>query len=293
LINGAFLSLAFISVLSIENPVIFAVVYCIGVGYGSGGSGMISMLECWKHFSPNSKGKVLGLQAASYGLGPALWTLLFTFLCNPTNEEPDFVVTSGATEYKLFTGSVASRVPQASAILGLIFACFFIIAIIIFPEAPAVPSVTLRESIELIGSGVKEHSDACPNLSTALKTWAFWSLFLNLFCGIIFGVFLINVYKNYGMTKYLNDQLMSSIGSVAAGVGIVSRVLFSSAMDHFSFRLVYGCNILLQLVVASTITLVLDVSVFLYAIWVAIGFFVFSGMFPAFIMESTRIFGNK
>jgi hypothetical protein len=114
-----------------------------------------------------------------------------------------------------------------------------------------------------------------------------------MFCGITYGLFIVNAYKNYGLTKYSDDLLMSSIGSIAAVFGGLSRVLFSSAMDHFSFRVVFGLNVVLQLGAAAGITYALDTSIALYCICVAVGFSTLAGVFPAFIMESNRIFGQK
>jgi hypothetical protein len=73
----------------------------------------------------------------------------------------------------------------------------------------------------------------------------------------------------------------------------VGRVLFSVAMDHFSFRVLFGVSMLAQLIAAATISYALEVSVYLYGVCVAVGFCTFSGVFPVFILESNNIFGNK
>jgi uncharacterized membrane protein YgdD (TMEM256/DUF423 family) len=114
-----------------------------------------------------------------------------------------------------------------------------------------------------------------------------------MFCSISFGIFIINAYKNYGLTHYPNDRLMSTLGSAAAGLGVVGRVLFSAEMDHFSFKVLFGASMLAQLIAAATISYALEVNVYLYGVCVAVGFCTFSGVFPMFMLQSNRIFGNK
>jgi hypothetical protein len=114
-----------------------------------------------------------------------------------------------------------------------------------------------------------------------------------MFCGITYGVFLVNVYKNYGMTYYKDDQLLSTIGSSSAFLSAIGKVVSSGAMDVLSFKQVYGCNVVIQLLISATITLIIPVSVYLYWVWVAVSFFVFAGVFPAFILESAEVFGTK
>ena len=288
-VSGVFFCFAYFAVCVISNPYIFAAVFSLGVGYGSGGCLYLCFLESWKHFSPQTKGRVMGTISACYAFGPALWSLLFSFLCNPHNDSPSITVHVGETEYALFTDAVASRVPWVSAGFGLLFAVVFALAVLLFPRDPSTQTVTSQqedtEPIPVPGE--------CPNLKAAVRSWAFTSLTLNMFCGIIFGVFVINSYKNYGLTKYHNDHLVSSIGGFAAALAAVGRASFSSAMDKFTFRAVFGVNIVMQVAAAASITYALDTSVYLYGLCVSVGFSTFTGVFAVFIMESSRIFGPQ
>lgn len=290
IVSGVVLTGAYFSPLVIDDPYLFAAVFSLGIGYGSGGCLYLCFLESWKHFPTTWRGKVMGLIAAVYGFAPIVWNSLFTFLCNPENRPADIQLHVGETEYNLFGAKVADRVDWVSAVLGLSMLGCYIVAIVGFPKKDAVSAVS-PESPE---SGEKQPLEGfCPDLKTALKSWAFWSMSINMFCGITYGLFIVNAYKNYGLTKYSNDQLMSSIGSIAAVFGGLSRVLFSSAMDHFPFRLVFGLNVSLQLVAAAGISYALETSIALYCLCVSIGFSTLAGVFPAFIMESNRIFGRK
>jgi hypothetical protein len=232
--------------------------------------------------------------SAAYGFSPVIWSFAFSFLCNPANQEPDIEIHERETEYKLFSGEVLHRVPWVSASMGLLFAGLYILVLLLFPSTPIEHApATLMESIVSHSSDIHHAESTCPDLKTALRSWVFWSLTLNMFCSVAFGVFIINAYKNYGLTKYPNDHLMSTLGSAAAGLGVVGRVLFSAAMDHFSFRVLFGASMLAQLIAAATISYALEASVFLYGVCVAVGFCTFSGVFPVFILESNIIFGNK
>ena len=292
-LSGALFSGAFLSVYLISSPIVFVVIYGTGVGFGAGGCVYLCALECWKHFS-GAKGIILGLLNSCYGLSPALFGLLFAFLCNPENSEPTIKVHTGETEYNLFPDPVAGRVPRVSFLIGLVYASLFLIAVLFFPVKPEDQPMSVTESIASVTSlKRKTVGRECPSLGVAVRTWAFWSLTINMFCGITYGVFLVNVYKNYGMTYYKDDQLLSTIGSSSALLSAVGKVLSSGAMDVLSFKQVYGCNIAIQLAISATITLILPVSIYLYWVWTALSFFVFAGVFPAFILESAEVFGTK
>lgn len=243
-------------------------------------------MECWKHFS-TSKGVILGFLNSCYGLSPAIFGLLFSFLCNPENEKTAIKVYSGETEYNLFSDSVASRVPYVSFLMGAISAVLFLLPVLFFPVKPTEP----KSPTDSLSTTTSEKE--CPSLHVAVRTWAFWSLTLNMFCGITYGVFILNVYKNYGMIYYKNDQLISTLGSSSAVLNALGKIVTSGAMDVLSFKQVYGVNVVLQLAVNATITFIMPVSIYLYWVWIAVSFFVFAGVFPSFILESAEVFGTK
>ena len=290
--SGCCLSFAYVSIFIIPNPYLFALVYSFCMGYGSGGCWYLCILECWKHFSPRRKGRVMGTASACYGFGPTIWTLLFAFCSNPDNKPATIQVHEGAIEYNLFAEDVASRVPWVSAAFGLTCAAIFVCSIAVFPT-DSEKRGSVVESVASHLSDIRSNYSTCPDLKAAIRSWPFWSLTINLFCGIFFGLFIVNAYKDYGLTRYSNDQQMSSIGGFAAALGACGRVLFSVAMDHFSFRAVFGVNTVLQLVACASITHAIEASVYLYGACVAIGFCMFSGVFAVFIMESSRVFGNR
>ena len=285
-ISGIALCIAYLCPLFISNPYLFAVVVSLGIGYGSGGSYYMCFLEAWNHFPSTWKGKIMGVIAVIYGLAPILWNSLFTFLCNRHNAPPTIELHVGETEYDLFPEKVADNVPWVSAVVGWTMAACYAVAILVLPSkeerSEAAPVADENQPV-----------DPCPNLKAALHSRVFWILSINNFCGNIYGLFIVNAYKAYGLTQYTNDHFLSTIGSFAALVGAFSRVLFSSATDHFSFRVVYGVNILTQLVAAVCIPYALETNIMLYGLCVAAGFSALAGGFPAFIMEFNRVFGPK
>jgi hypothetical protein len=152
----------------------------------------------------------MSVGAATYGFSPMMWSFAFSFLCNPTNNEPHIEIHVGETEYNLFgEENVLNRVPWVSVSMGLFFAGVIIFILLVFPPSPAVSTpASLMESIVSHSSDIHHAESTCPDLKTALRSWVFWSLSLNMFSSITFGVFIVNAYKNYGLTKYPNDQLM-------------------------------------------------------------------------------------
>ena len=293
LLSGVMTAGSYMLVAVVASPDVFAGLCALGMG-GSGGCYIVCSLEVWKHFKSHYKGRVMSVLSAAYGFGTMLWSFLFSFLCNPSNLPPTIHITQGAAHYNLFTDSVAHRVPYVSCSVGCLFLAVFLLVVLIYPSAPHTDShVSLLESIAAYSADVQVSNSTCPNLRSAIRSWPFWSLSLNMFCSLLFGVFIVNVYKNYGLTKYDNDHLMSTIGSIAASLGGISRVFFSAAMDHFSFRVLYGVNITLQVVTAATITYALNTDVYLYGVCVSIGFSMFCGVFASFILEVNRLFGNK
>ena len=92
------------------------------------------------------------------------------------------------------------------------------------------------------------------------------------------GFFTVANYKTYGQANGLNDDnYLAFLGSFAAVCNTI-RFLWSSALDSFPYKLVYGLLVAIQMLLAFTIAFVSE-SRGLYAIWVSLILFCEGGHF--------------
>lgn len=266
----------------------FVWVYGVTIGLGAGYASFTPIWRAWEFF-PLRQGLVTGLIVLGYGIGPGALGLLFTFLVNPHNEKPTLTVNRGITEDKLFTYDVAQKVPFALKTMACLFAGLFAISTALIFKAKVKREIS--ESLASLISSKKDTQE-CPDFKTVLKSSAFWIMLISLFAGTSFGIYMTNAYKNYGLLHIHNDQLLSTIGFVAAGFNALGRVALPVVLDYTSFKLSYGVNSVLQIVVASTLFLTVNSPVW-YCIWVSLSFLLFAGNFTGFAIESARIFGAK
>ena len=284
--GGMFLA-GFLGCAYVSNAQGFVWLYGVTIGLGAGFASFTPIWRAWEFF-PTRQGLVTGLIVLGYGLGPGALGLLFTFLVNPHNEKPSLTVTRGVTQDKLFTYNIAQNVPFALRTMGCIFAGLFL-----FCTAFIFKPLQKREISESLASLIsKNEPKECPNFTTVLKSSSFWMLLVSLFSGTSYGIYMTNAYKNYGLLHIKNDQLLSTIGFIAAGFNALGRVLLPVILDYTSFKLSYSINCLLQIIVAATLFLTAENTVW-YTLWVSLSFLLFAGYFTGFAIEAARIFGPK
>jgi lipoprotein signal peptidase len=64
----------------------------------------------------------------------------------------------------------------------------------------------------------------------------FWLLYSISFFQIFYGYYIISMYKTLGQTKISDDQLLTLIGSVSSLGNGISRFIWSTLLDFFSFN---------------------------------------------------------
>ena len=71
---------------------------------------------------------------------------------------------------------------------------------------------------------------------------------------IMYGYYTLDVYKTYGLTQPAldSDIYLTEVGSVGGLFGAL-RFIWSWALDHYSYRKVYGSLLVLQIILALTI----------------------------------------
>lgn len=74
-----------------------------------------------------------------------------------------------------------------------------------------------------------------------------------LFLSIFYGLFLINCFKNFGLQTINDDLFLTVTGGIAAAFNGLSRPFWSSLLDCYSFKRVYGIFLILQILLSATI----------------------------------------
>lgn len=93
------------------------------------------------------------------------------------------------------------------------------------------------------------------------------------------GFYTIDVYKIFGDTRpNLNhDIFLTEVGSVSAIFGSL-RFIWSTALDHYSYKKVYGTLLVLQIILGLTYSFAAK-SKYMYATWVCLSVWCEGGHF--------------
>lgn len=93
------------------------------------------------------------------------------------------------------------------------------------------------ESLELSKTFL-DQIDAAP-LSTLLSTRQFIEIVLMNIASVLVGLFVIGSAKTYGQYT-IKDEKFLNIAATSASIFGVFRFIWSTLMDKYSFKLVYG-----------------------------------------------------
>lgn len=74
-----------------------------------------------------------------------------------------------------------------------------------------------------------------------------------LFLSIFYGLFIVNAYKNFGRKTISNDFFLTIIGGIAAAFNGFSHPFWSSLLDCYSFKRIYGVLMVIQTLLSATI----------------------------------------
>ena len=85
------------------------------------------------------------------------------------------------------------------------------------------------EQIEIIPASLKDY----------LVSRQFLLIFSMNFLSIFFGTYIVSSYKSFGAQKIHDETFLSMIGAFASIFGCL-RFTWSFAIDHYSFKRVYG-----------------------------------------------------
>lgn len=105
------------------------------------------------------------------------------------------------------------------------------------------------------------------------------------------GLLINGNYKNVGK-KYFDDGFLTGVGAFAAIGNGLSRPIWSSMLDKFSFKTVFSFLLCLEIFLALTLQFSYSFSI-LYLIYVFLVHTTFGGVMAMFPVVSAQLFGVK
>lgn len=139
--------------------------------------------------------------------------------------------------------------------------------------------------------GLKVTRDETSMIRMILSTQFILIYVMNML-SIITGFFAVNNFKKYGQLNGLDDEnYLAWLGSAAAICNAI-RFCWSGLTDHFSYKLIYGILLVIQIALDFTIPLVSS-NAGLYAIWICLILFCEGGHFTLVPNVLKKIYGDK
>ena len=265
----------------------FLFAYLVCTGYGASTVLVNSLWVGWAAW-PQRKGLASGICMLGFGLGAAVIGLGFTLCINPNNEAPTVEVADGNAHVKLFTPHIANRVPWTLRAAAIAYGVCGIVGLLLVKEqANAQQRASIVQSFT---SSNRANPTNCPSIKRAIRTSAFWNLCLYAYCTNAFRMYLLIVYKNYGLTANHSDQVLSLIGAVALVCNTVARFVLPALLDCLPFKSVSMVVMVLEAGLAVTMPLAVSVD-WVYGLWVCLAFICFASTLAPLALVCGQVFG--
>lgn len=241
---------------------------------------------------PQRKGLATGCAWLFFGFGGMLYGLFFTFLANPYNESPDKTVSAGNQTEKLFTESVAGRVPMAMRVSAAVILAMGLGGALFVLEVKE-KEVRKHLSASISAKDIAEEPvSGCPSLYHALKTRSIYLLFLFFWLSFQFPMIFLYQFKNYELEYFSNDHLLSLTGTIGLFSNSWSRFFISWLADYFSFRSLMLCILITLMILALSLHLVVQYP-YVYAVWVCLIFAGHGGLYAPVTLVCGQIYGAR
>jgi MFS family permease len=228
-------------------------VFVVGIIWGFGGiSYMTGTNVALRHFTTN-RGKALGICASGLGFGTVFFGLLFTYIVNPTNTQPEIQATERAQTVYYFSPEISRRVPLALLVCAL--AVFLLgLAGSLLMRIKEQPPVHLTENNEEeMLSHKGDDETIVTTVGQALRQIKFWKLVGALYCGQSICVWVAVSYKSFGSLYIEDDHFLSYAGAAGFIMNGVARLFFPFLLDHFNFLSLNMYSLGLEAVLAFSI----------------------------------------
>ena len=241
---------------------------------------------------PNNKGLATGVAWLFYGFAGAVFGISFTFLVNPNNESPGRTITSGNQTERIFTESVAGRVPMALRVMSIVMLVLNAVAVMLVYEVKE-KSVRKQLSASVVAKNVDDTSvQGCPSLRHALHTSSLYILFLYFWLCFEFPMIFNYQYKNYELQYTTNDHLLSITGTVGMFVNAWTRLLVSWLADYISFRSLMLGVMGVMMVLGVTVQWIVQFP-YVYALWVCLILACYGSLYSPITLVCGQIYGPR
>lgn len=106
---------------------------------------------------------------------------------------------------------------------------------------------------------------------------------------------MASVYKTMGiqLSDDMDDRFLTTVGAVGSIFNGGSRILAGQLMDKYSFKNIFYCILITQLLVCSTLTIVCSYNKYLYLLWIVLAYNCLGSHFVVFPAEMVKTFGVK
>ncbi|EGR29136.1 major facilitator superfamily protein, putative [Ichthyophthirius multifiliis] len=249
-------------------------------------------------YFPKKKGLVSGIILMGYGLCSLIFGLTFFSLVNPNNMKPIY---DEEHINKYFYGEseeVARNVPKVLRKLCQYYILLFMVA---YNQSQSKYQKEISASTTtggLVPAKKKDDHDnhhyplPCPRPKIAVKTQQFY---VSLLVGILslgLGLLVNGNYKTIGKKATSDDSFLTICGAFASIANGVSRPLWSSLLDKYSFRNIFSKLLIFEIILAFIYRLAF-IHKFIYLVWVFACHTAFGGIMAMFPVLAGQLFGTK
>jgi MFS family permease len=285
------MSLAYLQGAFVTNPYLFIALFAISFGFGISICSLSSINVIIASF-PDNKGFIGGILAAGFGGGPMLYALIALYCCNPDNLPPTIV--EEGSDVKYFDHDVADRLPFTMIVISLTILALGIVSVVTLPTPKKKAAVVHEEEeTESLLKHIQRTEQVLfnPTYREIMATPRFWKLFVMLFTGFSYSLWVIVCYKTFAAYYIKDDAFLSYVGVVGAFANGVSRFVFPFLMDYYSFKSLNCIAQSLQLVLSFTIYYSVS-SQPLFLLVVMLSFFTNGSQFYPLMISCNVIYGK-
>ncbi|KAG5190612.1 major facilitator superfamily domain-containing protein [Tribonema minus] len=251
----------------------FMFCYSFMFGAGVGIAYTAPMVNGWRWF-PGKKGLVSGCVVAGFGAGGFIFNQVGSRIINP----------SGISAVDgVYPAAIYAAFPVMLRKLALIyFTLTGLGALLVNPPPPVVTAVGAPATAPPLGTSLRD----------AVRSRAFWSLWLMALLVGTAGINVAGTYKAFGARLHADDQFQSLVGSVAALANGTGRLFWGNMLDAAGFNRPFAALVTLQAATMAAYTTLARSRAGFAAATCAI-LFCLGGNFAMFPAVTTKIFGVR
>jgi MFS transporter, OFA family, oxalate/formate antiporter len=263
-----------------QNLATFMLFYSFMMGAGIGIAYTAPMVNGWRWF-PDKKGLVSGCVVAGFGSGGFIFNQVGSRIINPQG------INAVAGVYP---NVIYGAFPKMLRKLALMYFVLTGVGAMFINPPPAIEAAAKATGSEPVAGPVAVAAGI--PLSEALKTRAFWTLWVMILGIGTSGIAIAGAYKIFGSTLHPDDNFQALVGSVGALANGAGRLFWGAALDAADFKRPFAALTALQAVTMALYTRVSS-SRAGFAAATSIMLFCLGGNFAMFPAYTTKLFGVR